>query len=580
MSFKDYGLIQDFGYLFLIIIISANICVVESTRCPYCNEDFVSLGRHTWRCRARRTSTAPVPTVDSTVNEDNINNGRPGNHSILPTVSQNQDNVAYVKCSCGRLCKGRRGLRAHQRSCAIHESLSKINDSDSDNSHHTADVNHFDSADGSSFADPINEFNIDMSENNENTHAQYKPGIKLPKTSSDWAMANAYFQSIFVISSIPTNFDHFVEEAQNKIYDYVRSTYGSVENDDASDDYFSKYNSESVKSLKSILKQLKSSKAELQEIRFVSKLIRSKLNKSDVINAGKQLEKSLKLKFWSACNDIFNKATNSVPTFAIDLCSSYFRRVLSVFSVHSLKTIPSWIPSLQSPTTDFDDSPPTYKEVATAVNRCRRSSSACPLDQISIIILQKCAFLRSLLHAMIVECWKRKHAPRCWKRSATILIFKKGDTSDPSNFRPITLQPVLYKILATIIRKKMFEFLDQNKLIDKKLQKGFWPAVDGVSEHTETLTHAIRDSKRHQRGLVITLLDLKNAFGEVHHDLIRTALQYHHLPDHSVHTTFQQHLSGCSDISDVKQRIYRIHQGRERSFARRSMLASLVQLMF
>ena len=44
-----------------------------------------------------------------------------------------------------------------------------------------------------------------MNENNENTHAQYKPGIKLPKTSSDWAMANANFQSILDISTIPTS---------------------------------------------------------------------------------------------------------------------------------------------------------------------------------------------------------------------------------------------------------------------------------------------------------------------------------------------------------------------------------------
>ena len=165
------------------------------------------------------------------------------------------------------------------------------------------------------------------------------------------------------------------------------------------------------------------------------------------------------------------------------------------------------------------------------MNRCRRSSSACPLDQISIIILQRCAFLRSMLHAIIVECWKEKHIPSCWKRSATILIYKKGDTSDPANFRPITLQPVLYKILATIIRQRMSAYLEQNKFVDKKFQKGFWPAVDGVGEHTETLIHIIRDSRRHQRSLVITLLDLKNAFGEVHHDLIRAALRYHHLPD-------------------------------------------------
>ena len=74
----------------------------------------------------------------------------------------------------------------------------------------------------------------------------------------------------------------------------------------------------------------------------------------------------------------------------------------------------------------------------------------------------------------------------------------------------------------------MFEFLSQNKLIDQKHQKGFWPSVDGVGEHTETLTHVIREAKRRQNGLVVTLLDLKNAFGEVQHELIRAALQYHH----------------------------------------------------
>ena len=37
--------------------------------------------------------------------------------------------------------------------------------------------------------------------------------------------------------------------------------------------------------------------------------------------------------------------------------------------------------------------------------------------------------------------------------------------------------------------------------------------------------------KKHSRSLIITLLDLKNAFGEVHHELIKTALRYHHVPN-------------------------------------------------
>ena len=42
----------------------------------------------------------------------------------------------------------------------------------------------------------------------------------------------------------------------------------------------------------------------------------------------------------------------------------------------------------------------------------------------------------------------------------------------------------------------------------------------------------INKARTKQGSLVITLLDLKNAFGEVHHNLIQTALDYHHIPDH------------------------------------------------
>ena len=42
----------------------------------------------------------------------------------------------------------------------------------------------------------------------------------------------------------------------------------------------------------------------------------------------------------------------------------------------------------------------------------------------------------------------------------------------------------------------------------------------------------INKARTKHRSLVITLLDLKNAFFEVHHNSIQTALVYHHIPDH------------------------------------------------
>ena len=64
-------------------------------------------------------------------------------------------------------------------------------------------------------------------------------------------------------------------------------------------------------------------------------------------------------------------------------------------------------------------------------------------------------------------------------------------------------------------------------------------------EHTETLTHIINHARKKQRSLIITLLDLQNAFGEGSHDLLLSVLKYHHIPDHiinlvkSLYTNYQ-----------------------------------------
>ena len=70
----------------------------------------------------------------------------------------------------------------------------------------------------------------------------------------------------------------------------------------------------------------------------------------------------------------------------------------------------------------------------------------------------------------------------------------------------------------------------KNNYIETNVQKGFTPGMTGTYEHTAQLAHIIRQAKKNQRSLVITLLDFKNAFGEVHHNLIPVVLDYHHVP--------------------------------------------------
>ena len=49
------------------------------------------------------------------------------------------------------------------------------------------------------------------------------------------------------------------------------------------------------------------------------------------------------------------------------------------------------------------------------------------------------------------------------------------------------------------------------------------------------MANIINKARTKQRSLIITLLDLKNAFGEVHHNLIPAVLLYHHIPNEIQH---------------------------------------------
>ena len=136
-----------------------------------------------------------------------------------------------------------------------------------------------------------------------------------------------------------------------------------------------------------------------------------------------------------------------------------------------------------------------------------------------------------MLHNIITHCWTNQIFPSSWKQAFTILIYKKKAKSDPSNFRPITLQPILAKVYSSLIRNRMYCYLLDNDYIETKIQKGFWKSISGTIEHTELLSNIINNARIKQRQVIITLLDLKNAFGEVNHDLIIKALEYHHVPE-------------------------------------------------
>ena len=126
--------------------------------------------------------------------------------------------------------------------------------------------------------------------------------------------------------------------------------------------------------------------------------------------------------------------------------------------------------------------------------------------------------------------WESGHIPAEWKNACTVLVDKKGSGDKPVNVRPITLESVPLKVFTSCLHDSIFSFLRQNDFIEAEIQKGFTPKIAGVPEHTSMMANIIDKARIKQRSLAITLLDLKNAFGEVHHNLIQEVLAYHHIP--------------------------------------------------
>ena len=79
--------------------------------CGFCGKDFVSLGRHSWRCKGKveyeqETTANVIPAVEMPLQE------------CLPVKP-----YKAVKCCCGKVCKRPRGLEMHQRSCRVIKDL-------------------------------------------------------------------------------------------------------------------------------------------------------------------------------------------------------------------------------------------------------------------------------------------------------------------------------------------------------------------------------------------------------------------------------------------------------------------------
>ena len=86
------------------------------------------------------------------------------------------------------------------------------------------------------------------------------------------------------------------------------------------------------------------------------------------------------------------------------------------------------------------------------------------------------------------------------------------------------------------MKNRWLTYMLQNKYMDTTIQKAFVHGIPGCTEHQLKLATAIQDARTKHRSLTICWLDLANAYGSVHHQLIQFALKHYHTPSKVVST--------------------------------------------
>ena len=108
--------------------------------------------------------------------------------------------------------------------------------------------------------------------------------------------------------------------------------------------------------------------------------------------------------------------------------------------------------------------------------------------------------------------------PAAWKHAIVIPLHKKGDTDDVSNYRPISLLPVISKIIEKIIATQLTHYLESNFLLSST-QHGFRPRLSTETALLHVSKH-IYEAVEKKEVCLLTLCDLSKAFDSVSHDIL------------------------------------------------------------
>ena len=133
-----------------------------------------------------------------------------------------------------------------------------------------------------------------------------------------------------------------------------------------------------------------------------------------------------------------------------------------------------------------------------------------------------------VLHSICQQIWKTQQWPQNWKRSVFILIPKKGNAKECSNYSTIALISYASKVMLKVLQVRLQQYVN-HELPD--VQAGFRKGR-GTRDQIASICWIMEKAREFQKNIDFCFMDYAKAFDCVDHNKLWNILQEMGIPGH------------------------------------------------